>query len=74
MDRRAVQDFYSNKVVREAFRDYMIEAIEVIALEKMFTKKDVSHIADAAELLTGVYDAMEIEFAPKPTNNDKGPR
>jgi hypothetical protein len=62
MDIRAVQDFYTNKVMREAVMAYMLTHIDLIALEKVYAREDVSHIADAIDLIKQTFDAMDAEF------------
>lgn len=62
MDRRAVQDFYTNKVMREAVREYMLTHMDLIALEMVYAREDVSHIADAIDLIKQTFDDMDAEF------------
>ena len=69
MDKRAVQDFYNNKVMREAVREYIESCLEVEVVDKVFKREDVSHIADARDLLDTSFSQMEAEFKPKEVIN-----
>lgn len=68
MDKRAVQDFYLNKAMREAVRDYIFADIQEQAVEMVFKREDVSHIADAAELIDQAFKKMDTEFNNNKTN------
>lgn len=62
IDKRAVQDFYTNQPLREAVRSYIEECFRQEAVDKVFKREDVSHIADAKELLDTAFTQMEAEF------------
>jgi hypothetical protein len=65
-----IQDFYRNKVMRDAVRQYIDDCFVKEAVEKMFNREDVTHIADAKELLDKAFSSMEVDFgAKKETNN-----
>lgn len=75
IDKRAVQDFYSNQPLREAVRAYLEESFRVEAVDKVFKREDVSHIADAKDLLDASFNNMEQEFRViKQTNKENGAR
>lgn len=58
----AVQDFYTNKVMREDVRNYFLSAIESEAIELLFNRADTSHIADAKDLIDKIFQQMDIDF------------
>lgn len=62
----AVKDFYTNVAMREAVRNYIMDCIEKEAIEMVFDRKDVSHVADAKELLSKAFERMEADFGAKP--------
>lgn len=71
IDKRAVQDFYTNQVLRDAVRAYIEESFRVEAVEMVFNREDVSHIADAKDLLDKAFSQMDIDFkVTKPVNLD----
>lgn len=62
IDKRAVQDFYTNQVLRDSVRAYIEESFRVEAVDRVFKREDVSHIADAKGLLDVAFANMELEF------------
>lgn len=69
IDTRAVQDFYTNQALRDAVRAYIEECFKVEAVEMVFRREDVSHIADARDLLDRAFNQMEVDFkVTKPVN------
>lgn len=69
----AVKDFYTNVVMRNAVKDYLIACFEKEAVELVFKREDVSHIADAKELLDKAFEQMAAEFGAKPPVNNSNP-
>lgn len=69
MDNNAVQDFYRNKVMREAVQEYILTVLRKEAIDMVFERQDVSYIADAKDLLDKAFKQMELEFKPVKTNS-----
>jgi hypothetical protein len=61
----AVADFYRNKVMREEVKAYIDAYIADEAVRMVFDRKDVSHLADAKELVDKVFDQMSLDFEVK---------
>lgn len=74
MDKRAVQDFYTNQVLRDAVRSYIEECFRVEAVDMVFKREDVSHIADAKDLLDRAFSQMEVDFKVNKPVNTLAPR
>ena len=65
-----IQDFYRNQVMRDAVKQYIDDCFVKEAVEKMFNREDVTHIADAKELLDKAFDRMEMDFGVKKVGNN----
>lgn len=69
MDNNAVQDFYRNKVMREAVQEYILTVLRKEAIDMVFERQDVFYVADAKDLLDKAFKQMELEFRPAKTNS-----
>jgi hypothetical protein len=58
-------NFASDRNLREAVLSYVENFIDQEALKKMKERKDTAHIADAAELIFGAFQQLEIDYGPK---------
>lgn len=57
MDR--LRQFNGDLETKRLLIDFIYDHINVIALERMYRKEDVSHIADAKELIDGAFSSLE---------------
>ena len=57
--------FNGDGATKEALQDFIIEVINEEAIKKMYLKEDVSHIADAKELIDSAFNKLEEMFSPK---------
>ncbi len=48
---------------KEAFKEFLIAFINQEALEKMYKREDVSHIADAKDLVDRAFEQLAIDYA-----------
>lgn len=60
-----MRDFATNKALREMVKEYILNVFREQAVEKVFSREDVTHIADAAELVEAAFVKMEVEFTPQ---------
>lgn len=51
---------------KAALIEYMENVIANVAIERMYAKQDVSHIADAHELLNKVFEQLDTDYGIKP--------
>lgn len=65
----AIQDFYRNKVLREEVKQYIDTYIQQETIAMVFERKDVSHIADAKDLIDKVFSQMEVDYGIPKKNN-----
>jgi hypothetical protein len=71
---QVLQQFYANKVEREAVQAFMIDCLEKITIERVFKGEDVSGIKDARELVDRTFDELQVLYGDKPKvlyNNSK---
>jgi len=71
---QVLQQFYANKVEREAVQAFMVDCLGQIAIEKTFKGEDVSGIKDAKELVDRTFDELQLLYGEKPKvlyNNSK---
>lgn len=71
---QVLQQFYVNKVEREAVQAFMVECLGKIAVEKTFRGEDTSGIKDARELVDRLFDELQLLYGEKPKvlyNNTK---
>lgn len=57
MDR--LKQFNGDVETKNQLLDFIYEHINSTALERMYRKEDVSHIADAKELIDGAFDLLQ---------------
>lgn len=70
-----IADFYKNKAQREAVKQYIEDYFRKEAVDMVFARKDVSHVADAMELLDSAFSQMEVDYGiKKKINNVNGAR
>jgi hypothetical protein len=50
--------FYANENEREAVKEFLINTLKDIAVEKTFNKEDVSGIAEARQLVDKAFDRL----------------
>ena len=62
---KELRQFNGDIATRDAVIDYIRDFIDTEGLEKMYAKKDVSHIADATDLITKAFEQLEIEYGIK---------
>ena len=57
---------FTNDVhLREKVQDYLLEYLDMFALERLYAKDDVSGIADAKIVIEGAFNQLVIEYGPK---------
>jgi hypothetical protein len=61
--------FNGDTTTKEELRAYIIEYIGKEGIYRMFNRQDVSHIADACELITKAFEQLSIDYGipEKPT-------
>lgn len=57
--------FNSDEATKEALKDFIIQVINEEGVRKMYLREDVSHIADAKELIDTTFNRLEEMFTPK---------
>lgn len=62
--------FYTNTVLREEVRQYIEDCFKKEAVDKVFAREDVAHIADAMDLLNKAFSQMEADFGAKKESNN----
>ena len=60
-----VGDFYKNKAMRTEVRAYIEAVFNKEIIEKVYAREDVSHIADANDLVERAFTQMELDFGSK---------
>lgn len=66
--------FNDDKSTKEAFYNFIVEAISQKTVELAFERKDTSHIADAKMLIDDAFERLKILYAveqPKPTKENR---
>lgn len=68
-----LRKFNGDKSTKEALQQYMTEVIAQEGVALMFSKKDVSHIADAKMLIDKAFEQLDIDYGipnkqPKQSN------
>jgi len=64
-----LQSFNGDFATKEALLEYIHAHINTTALERMYRKEDVSHIADAKELIDSAFNQLEEDFGIKVKQN-----
>lgn len=54
--------FNGDEHTKEALKTYITNFIALEGLNRMYDRKDVSHIADAKELIDKAFEQLEYEF------------
>jgi hypothetical protein len=64
--------FYDNDVQREAVKEFMIECLKELAVERVLNRKDVASIADAKDVVEHTFTRLREIYgnAPKPVNSN----
>ena len=64
-----ILQFNGDVSTKEAVQEYITSFIAKEGVRRMFSKEDVSHIADAKLLLDGAFEQMSIDYGipTKPT-------
>ncbi|MBP6045259.1 hypothetical protein KA525_03875 [Candidatus Woesebacteria bacterium] len=52
-------NFYRDSATRETLREFMLQTLGDIAIEKTFNGQDVSGIKEAKELVDRIFDKLE---------------
>lgn len=65
-----LKEFYQDKELSAEVKAYFTKFLELKALEKVFERQDTSAIAEAKDILDGVFEQMDAEFAPPPKKRD----
>lgn len=60
--------FNGDKTTKDALRAYIIEHIGKEGIYRMFNRADVSHIADACELIQKAFDQLDIDYGIQEPN------
>jgi len=57
-----LRQFNGDFNTKEALKAFIIDVINQEAIEKMYKREDVSHIADATELIEKAFDKLETTY------------
>lgn len=60
-----LSEFYRNEAMREAVKEYLTNFFSQEAVKRVFAREDVSHIADAQDLMLSAFDNLELLYARK---------
>lgn len=71
-----LRTFTGDVHTKEAVKEFIIEVIKTEGLEKMFAKEDVSHVAEAYDLINKAFEQLDQTYGIKerpttPTNQAK---
>jgi hypothetical protein len=61
----ALKDFFLNEGMRHDVKAYLLEFLQVEALQKLGNREDASGFADAKETIEKAFDNLETLFASK---------
>ena len=62
----ALKQFYDNETQREAFKAFMIECLNELAIERVMKRQDISGIADAKVLVDKTFIKLKEIYGEKP--------
>lgn len=60
-----LRNFYQNEKLREEVRQFMIERLGVMAIERAFAGEDTSGIKEARECVEKTFDKLEELYSKK---------
>lgn len=69
MKLHALKVFYENEVEREAVKDFMLQCLNEMALDRVFKKESTISIADAKELVDLMFIRLKEEYGDQPAPN-----
>lgn len=61
-----LREFYNDKAMMTAWAEFMALQLKEIAVERVFTKEDVSSLPDAQEVVTRSFAALKKMFDTEP--------
>lgn len=61
--------FYENEAQREAVREFMLQCLNKIAIERVMNRKDTNSLADAKDVVESLFIILKETYSdvPKPT-------
>lgn len=62
MNPNQLQIFHSNEIMREQVKDFLIEQLRELAIERVFGKQAISGIYEARKVITLAFDRMDELF------------
>jgi hypothetical protein len=66
--------FYKNTIEREAVKEFLVEQLKHMAVEKTFDGLDVTGIKEARNLIELAFDELEALYGEKPEKKDHNSR
>ncbi len=73
MNEEALRQFYSNKIELEAVKEYLLQTLNKVALEKLFKGEDAKPVAEARFVVETAFSNLKEMYEPKrkASNNSK---
>lgn len=66
---KSLQELYiHDKPALNNLQEYLTDFMSKSAVERVFKREDVTHIADAKELVDEAFKNLDVLFAPKPVS------
>ena len=70
MDNKILRRFYQDARTREVLYNYIVSYYSKVAVERTFAKQDVSHLAEAKDVLDKAFRSLAEQFAEKTESHD----
>ncbi|MDD4988443.1 MAG: hypothetical protein PHS68_06085 [Candidatus Izemoplasmatales bacterium] len=67
---KSLQQFFLETDTRDNVKNYLIEFLEREAVRKVFTKEDISGLADARDCIEKAFYNLEVLFGEKPKTKE----
>ena len=64
MPNNLLGQFYNDEHTREAVKDFLVSNLEDMAIERVFSKKDISGIADAKDVIEKAFIKLSEIYSP----------
>lgn len=61
-----LKNFYKDKHTREAVHAFLLDMLNQEAVERVLSRKEVSGLADAKEVITKAFSTLKDTYEPKP--------
>jgi len=60
-----LKQFYTNKAEREEVKDFLMNTLAEITVEKAFAGEDVKGVKEAVEAIDEAFNKLEVEYGEK---------